>query len=99
MDLDAATMCENDGLADGQPEPVAGRLRSLRHPVPEERLEYAFAIPCGDTRPLVLYREHQLAIVGDPSRDADGGACRRVFDRVLDEIREYALHLTRIHPN
>jgi hypothetical protein len=99
VDLDATAMCENDGLADGQPETVAGHLRLPRRLVADERLENALAILRGDTWPLVLYREHQFAILSDPSRDTDCGACRRVFDRVLDEIREHALHLTRIHPN
>jgi len=99
VDLDAATMCENDGLADGQAKAVAGHLRLPRRLVADEGLENALAILRRDTFPLVLYREHQLAILGDPSRDADCGARRRVFDRVLDEIREHALHLTRIHRN
>ena len=98
-DFYMAAVCENDGPADSKSEPMARHFRSLRHQVPEERFEYAFAIPCGDTWPLVVHGELQFRVFRDPSRDADCGACRRVLDRVLDEIREHAFHLTRIRPN
>src|SRR6266849_3049229 len=41
VDLDAATMCENDGLADGQAKAVAGHLRLPRRLVADEGLENA----------------------------------------------------------
>ena len=86
-------MCENDGLADGQPEPVAGHLRSLRYPVPEERLEYAFALLRGDARPLVVHEQLQFAAVRVPSRYSDWGAWWRILGRVVDQVGEHALHL------
>jgi hypothetical protein len=96
-DLDAAVMRQYDGLADGQPEPVPGRVRLQRRLVTEEWLENALAVLRGDTRSLVFYRELQFLVVRDPSRDADRGARRRVFDRVVDQVGEDALHLARIH--
>ena len=54
-DLYAAAMRQNDGLADGQPEPVAGHACLLGRWFAEERFENAFAILGRDARPLILY--------------------------------------------
>ncbi len=90
-------MRQNNGLADGQPEPVAGHLRLFRALLAEEWLEDALAILSRDAWPLIVDAELQFGIVGDPGRGSDRSTWRRVLDRVLDEIREHALHLACIH--
>jgi hypothetical protein len=72
-------------------------MRLLRRLVAEEWLENALAVLRGDAWSLVLYREFQLLVVRDPSRDTDCGARRRVLDRVVDQVGQDALHLVRIH--
>jgi hypothetical protein len=71
----------------------------IRRLFSEEGFENAFAILSGDPWPFILYRELQFGVVRDPSRDTNGGRWWRIFDRVVDQVGEYALHLTRIHPN
>jgi hypothetical protein len=97
--LDAAAMPHDDGLTDGQPEPVPGHVRLLGALVAVARLEDALAVLGGDAGTLVLYRQLQFAVIRDPSRNADWGAWRRIFDPVLDQVGEHALYLTRIHAN
>ena len=97
--LDAAAMRQNDRPADGQPEPVPGHLRVPGALVSVARLEDALAVLGGDAGTLVLYRQLQFAVMRDPSRNADWGAWRRIFDPVLDQVGEHALYLTRIHAN
>jgi hypothetical protein len=92
-------MCHNDGLADGQPEPVAGYVRVLGRLLAEEGLENALAISSGDTWPLVFDAQHQFAVIRDPSRNVDRGAWRRVLDRVLDQVGDHTLHPTGVHPD
>jgi hypothetical protein len=65
----------------------------------EEGGEDAFSILGRDTRALVVYGQFQLAVVGDPRRDTERCAWRRVLDRVLQQVREYPFHLTCIHSN
>jgi hypothetical protein len=65
-DLDPAAVRQNDGLADGQTEPVAGHLQLLCGPLAEERLEYPLAILSGNTGPLVCDGQRQFAIVCEP---------------------------------
>jgi hypothetical protein len=92
-------MRQNDGLANGQPQPVAGHLRLLRRLVAEERLENTLAILSPDARSFILDGELHFAVVVDPSRDTDWRGWWRIFDRVLDQVGEHPLHLTRNHPN
>ena len=98
-DLHPAAVCQNDRLADGQPEPVACRGRLPRSPRTDERLEDALAIFRANPGPFVFYAQLQFAVVRDARRDADGATVWRVLDRVLKQVGEHALHLSRIHAN
>jgi len=97
--LNPAAVCQHDGPADGQSEPVAWHFRLLRRPHAEEWLEYALTILGRYAWPLVLYRELQFAVVSYPSRDTDRGGRWRIFDRVVNQVGEQALYLTGVHPN
>jgi hypothetical protein len=88
---------QDDGLADGQTEPVAGHLQLLCGPFAEEGLEYPSAILNRDAWALVVDGQLQFAVVRDPRSDSNRGTWRRVLDRVLDQVTEHALHLTGIH--
>ena len=96
-DLYAPAVRQDDGLADGQTEPVAGHLHLLCGPLAEEGLEYPPAILSGDAWALVVDGQLQFAVVRDPRPDTNRATWRRVLDRVLDQIAEHALHLTGIH--
>src|SRR5258708_7545490 len=99
IDLDPTAMRQDDGLANRQPQPVTGHVRLSRHLIAEEWLKYSFAVRDRHARPLVLNREPQFTIARNPRRNSDRRARWRIFDRVLDQVQDDALHLTRIHPD
>jgi hypothetical protein len=65
-DKHAAAVRQNNGLADRQAKPAAGYFRMLGGLCAEERGEDAISILRRDARALIVYRQLQLAVVGDP---------------------------------
>jgi hypothetical protein len=98
-DEDAATVRLNNAPADRQAEPVAWCVRMRCARFAKEWREDAFAIVSRDARPIIVHRELQLAVLGDPGRDTNCCALWRVFGRVLHNVREHPLDLSRIHSN
>ena len=64
--LHAPAVRQDDGLADGQTEPVAGHFQLLCSPLAEEGFEYPLAILSGNTWALVFDGQRQFAIVREP---------------------------------
>jgi hypothetical protein len=97
--LDPATVGQHDGLTDGQPKPMSGYRQLCCGAFAEEGFKYALAILNGDAGTFVVDGQLQFGIIRDARRDTDRRPWWRVLGRVLDQIAEHALHLTRVHPH
>jgi hypothetical protein len=93
----AATVRQNDRLADGQTKAITGHTRLRRRAQAKEGLENAVAVFHRDTWSFVVDHELQFSVGGGPSPHTNWGARWRVFDRVLEQIGQHALYLARIH--
>jgi hypothetical protein len=97
--LDPATVGQHDGLTDGQPKPMSGHRELYCGPFAEEGFKYALAILNGDAGTFVVDGQLQFGIIRDARRDTDRRPWWRVLGRVLNQIAEHALNLTRVHPH
>src|SRR5712691_688995 len=66
-DAHAAAVRENNGLTDRQSKTITWYVRLLHRPLAEEGFENASAVLGGDARALVVDRELQFAVGGNPS--------------------------------
>src|ERR671933_913711 len=72
IDPDGATMPDNDGRTDGEPQPLAGHVRSRRRAPAEEGLEDPLPVFGRYARPRVLHAELQPVAHANASADPDG---------------------------
>ena len=85
-------MPDNDGRTDGEPQPLAGHVRSRRRAPAEEGLEDPLPVFGRYARPRVLHAELQPVAHANASADPDGTRRWRVLGRVLEQIGQHALH-------
>lgn len=89
VDPYVAPVRSNDGLADSQPEPMAGHVLLLSCARAEEGLEDTLAILGTYARSCILHGELQVAR-SDTGRYPDGALRRRVLGGVLEQIGQHS---------
>ncbi len=79
-------------------KPGRGRERVPRPPVPGGSLEDSRQDLQRDPDSIIANPERRLAIL-DRQRHFDGATVRRIFDRIVDQVLQHALHALAVAPH